>query len=156
MACFLLKSDNNMSTKAKDIIGRAERIDFPRGEVFGVPAKVDTGAWRTSVWATGVHVKDDVLYFTLLGPSSKFYSGKQMSTKHFKKVTVENSFGHSEERYSILLTIRLLGRRIRTTVTLSDRATKTYPILIGRKMLKNKFIVDVAKGSPVPDEELET
>lgn len=144
-----------MATKPKTTIGRAEQIDFPKGKVQGVPAKIDTGAYRTSVWATGIKEEDGVLYFTLLGPESDYYSGVELSVNEYEIVEVENSFGHREERYSIMMSIRMHGRRVRTNVTLSDRSNKTYPVLIGRKMLKGKFIVDVSRGSALPDEEEE-
>ena len=35
--------------KLKAIVGRAERVDFPDGAITGVPAKIDTGAYRSSV-----------------------------------------------------------------------------------------------------------
>ena len=144
-----------MASKPKTIIGRAERIDFPRGKIEGVPAKIDTGAYRTSVWATNVYEEDGTLHYTLLGPESPYYSGVELTTETFETVDVENSFGHSEKRYSIMMSIRMHGRRVRTNVTLSDRSNKTYPILVGRKMLKGKFVVDVSKGNPMPDEEEE-
>lgn len=142
-----------MANKSKTIIGRAERIDFPKGDVVGVPAKIDTGAYRSSVWASDIEERDGHLFFKLLGPGSDYYSGKEVSTDEFEIVDVENSFGHSEKRYSIMMSIRMAGRRVRTNVTLSDRSRKTYPILIGRKLLRGKFVVDVSKGTPLPDEE---
>lgn len=134
-------------------IGRVEKIDFPKSGVSGVHAKIDTGAYRSSVWATDIRVDDGRLYFKLLGQESEFYSGKEMSVSEFEEVEVENSFGNSEQRYSIMMSIRMAGRRVRTNVTLSDRKDKTYPILIGRKLLRKKFIVDVSTGMPLPDEE---
>lgn len=148
-----IKENMSVMNKSKYVIGRAEKVDFPEGDVFDVPAKIDTGAFRTSVWATDVTESDGVLSFVLLGPESEQYSGKKISTKEYELVDVENSFGHIEQRYSIMFPIRLGGRRVRTNVTLSDRSMKTYPVLIGRKMLRGKFIVDVSKGDPLSDEE---
>ncbi|MFI5141814.1 MAG: RimK/LysX family protein [Bacteroidia bacterium] len=43
-------------------------------------------------------------------------------------------------------TLLIIGhKRIRTAVSLTDRGNMRYPVLIGRKMIKNKFIIDVAK-----------
>lgn len=136
-------------TKPLTTIGRAERIAFPSAGLRDVPAKVDTGAYRSSVWATDIHIKDGKLYFRLLDDPK----GKEQSTDKFELVEVENSFGHSEERYSVYLQVVLAGRRVHTNFTLADRSSKTYPVLLGRKLLRGKFIVDVSKGTPVPDEE---
>ncbi len=139
--------------KLKVVIGRAERVDFPTAGVVGVPAKIDTGAYRSSVWATDVRVEHGVLKFKLLSPESEYYSGDVCEVEKFEIVEVENSFGHSEERYSVFLPIRLGGRRVNTNITLSDRSNKTYPVLVGRRMLRGKYVVDVSRGSPIPDEE---
>lgn len=142
-----------MTDAVRPTVGRVERIDFLDAGVIGLPAKVDTGAYRSSIWATNVREEDGVLYFTLLGPESEFYSGVEMNTTEYKVVQVENSFGHKQTRYSIFLRVRVAGRTIRSNFTLANRAAKTYSSLIGRKMLKNRFMVDVSQGDALDDEE---
>ena len=139
--------------KELTIIGRAEKANFPASELVNVPVKIDTGAYRSSIWATDVREENGKLYYKLLGDFGEYKAGKEQVTENFEIVEVENSFGHSEERYSIFLSIEVAGRRVRSNFTLSDRSKKTYPVLIGRKLLRKKFIVDVSKGSPIADEE---
>lgn len=139
--------------KLKAVIGRAERVDFPAAEVFNVPAKIDTGAYRTSVWASDIREEDGVLKFKLMGPKSEFYSGKDCEVKSYEIVDVENSFGQKEQRYSIIFTVKVGHKTIRTNVTLADRSKKTYPVLIGRKFLRGRYLVDVSEGDPIEDEE---
>ncbi len=141
-------------TAQKPVVGRVERVTLPLAGVTGLPAKIDTGAYRSSIWATNIREQDGVLYFTLLGPKSEFYSGKELSTTEYKTVEVENSFGHKQNRYSVFLRIRIGGKTVRSNFTLANRATKTYPALIGRKLLKNRFVVDVSLGEPLQDEEI--
>lgn len=139
----------------KAVIGRVERVDIIEADIFKVPAKIDTGAYRTSVWASHIHEEDGVLFFTLLGPTSPWYSGKELQVSNFEIVEVENSFGHKENRYSVHIKIKIGTKIVNSNITLSDRSTKIYPILIGRKLLKGKFIVDVSEGEPLIDEESE-
>lgn len=139
--------------KELTVIGRAEEANFPKSGLFNVPVKIDTGAYRSSIWATDIREEDGKLFYKLLGDSGVYNAGKEQETDVFEIVEVENSFGHSEERYSVYITIEVAGRRVRSNFTLSDRSKKTYPVLIGRKLLRKKFIVDVSKGSPIPDEE---
>lgn len=139
--------------RLKAIVGRAERADFPEAGVFDVPAKIDTGAYRSSVWASDINEKDGVLTFKLLGPKSGQYSGKECSTKVFEVVEVENSFGQKENRYSVYLRVKLGSKTVKSNFTLADRSVKTYPVLIGRKLLKGRYLVDVAEGEPLEDEE---
>lgn len=135
------------------VVGRVERVDFPQFDIAGVPAKIDTGAYRSSVWASDVSEADGVLTFTLLAPGSEWYSGKSYSTTRYEKVEVENSFGHKQERYSVYIKIKMGPKLVSTNFTLSDRSMKTYPVLIGRKLLKGRYVVDVAEGEPLEDEE---
>lgn len=143
------------TTTQLPIIGRAEKAAFPELKVTSVPVKIDTGADSSSIWAhvterDGTHLK--VVFF---GPSSSFYSGEAhlFSEDEFEVTRVANSFGHKELRYKVKLSIKIKGRTIRGTFTLSDRSNKLYPVLIGRALLTKKFLVDVSKGSPLREEE---
>jgi hypothetical protein len=133
------------------IIGRVEKISFPEIGIKGVHAKVDTGADLSSIWATAIKEENNVLSFKLFGPKSVHYTGKeiQVPKAHYLRTRIANSFGHKELRYVVKLQIKLGDRLIVGTFTLSDRSRKTYPILIGRKLLNKKFLVDVSQGSPL-------
>jgi hypothetical protein len=139
----------------KKTIGRVEKISFPELGIKNVHAKIDTGADLSSIWATGIHEEDGVLKFKLFGRKSSFYTGKEIAFMgpHYLLTRIANSFGHKELRYVVKLQIILGGRIIVGTFTLSDRSKKTYPILIGRKLLNRKFLVDVAKGTPLKEIE---
>jgi hypothetical protein len=137
----------------KVVIGRVERINIVDAEIIGVPAKIDTGAFRSSIWATNVYEKDSHLHFTLLGPESQWYTGKELVVDTYELVEVENSFGHKEERYSVHIKIKMGPKVVKSNFTLSDRSQKIYPVLIGRKLLRGKFVVDVSEGEPLDDEE---
>ena len=122
------------------LIGRREFVDFPLLSITHVEAKIDTGAYTSSI-----HCKDikqikkdgkDILQFKLLDDT--IHSIETFTRKHIK-----NSFGEKEERYVIKTLIRIGKKRIQTTVSLSDRENMRYPVLIGRRLLKAKFIVDV-------------
>ena len=142
-----------MRRRLKVVVGRAERVDFPDGEIFGVPAKIDTGAYRSSVWASNIHEKDGTLHFKLLGSGSEWYSDKECSTTRYEVVDVENSFGHKEKRYSVYLRVKLGSKTVTSNFTLADRGVKTYPVPVGRKLLKGRYLVDVSEGQPLEDEE---
>ena len=136
------------------VIGRAEEVDLPDFGLAGVPAKVDTGADNSAIWVSQIVEKADGLHCVFFGPDSPFYSGEKVIVKKDYKLTrIANSFGQKELRYKIKLRIRVGGRLVRATFTLSDRSPKTYPILLGRKLLKDKFLVDVSKGKPLKSAE---
>ena len=137
--------------KPQTTIGSKELVDFPELDLANVPAKIDTGADSSSIWATDVHVTPEGLKFTPFGIGSKLFAGKPIVQHDYRTTLVKNSFGVSEERYKAKLVVRVSGRRIRGWFTLSDRSTMTYPVLLGRRLLKNKFLVDVGKMD-IPDQ----
>lgn len=137
------------------IIGRSERVIFPELSSAKVPAKVDTGADWSSIWAHKIVVDNQNLNVTFFGPRSKYYTGQVyvFSPKEYSITRVANSFGQKEIRYKIKLKISIEGRLINGAFTLADRSTKLYPILLGRSLINGKFIIDVSKGNPLIAEE---
>jgi hypothetical protein len=122
------------------LIGRREFVDFPLLSISHVEAKIDTGAYTSSIHCKYIEQvrknNQDILEFKLLDDT--VHSVEQFTKKHIK-----NSFGEKEERYIIKTLICIGKKKILTTVSLSDRGNMRYPVLIGRRLLKGKFIVDV-------------
>ncbi len=143
--------------KPLTIIGRAEKIRFPDLGGMLVPAKVDTGADISTLWATGVHEVAEGLEFTPFGSGSDHYSAAPvvLPKGKYRLTRIANSFGVKEMRYVVKLRVEVKGRIIRASFSLSNRSTKTYPVLLGRRLLHGKFLVDVAAGSPLLDKENE-
>ena len=50
-----------------------------------------------------------------------------------------------EERFVIKTVIHIGKKKILTHLSLSNRDNMRYPLLIGRKLLKGKFLVDVTQ-----------
>lgn len=135
-----------MVTKDIQIIGRVVKLSVIDGDISDISAKIDTGAYSSSIWASYINVSDDgILSFRLLGPSSPHYNGKTIKTTDFKTVIIENSFGHKERRYSVILNVIIEGRKVRSRFTLANRRVKSYPALIGRRLLNKRFVVDVSR-----------
>lgn len=132
------------------VIGRAEKADIPQITDKKIPVKIDTGAKTSSIWAHKVKDTDAGLEVIFFGPKSNLYDGKvHLFDKGTYDITqITNSFGDVEFRYRLKLKIRLGRKLINGTFTLSDRGNMIYPVLIGRRLLLNKFIVDISKGNP--------
>lgn len=126
-----------------EIIGTNTLVDID--EHRHVPAKVDTGADSSAIWASQIEVnKKGVLRFSLFGPKSPYYTGKIFERKDYKTVKVRSSNGQEQTRYRVCIPVTINGRKIRATFTLADRSRNLFPILIGRRTLKHKFLVDVS------------
>jgi len=131
------------------LVGRKEFVDFPTLNMSNVEAKIDTGAYTCAIHCHGISEKEidgiKMLCFYLLDPSHQEYHQTEHRVMNFYKKRIKSSSGDMEERYIIKTTIRLGGRRIQTTISLTDRGNMRCPVLIGRKLLRGKFIVDVSK-----------
>lgn len=127
-------------------IGRREFVDLPELDAFGIEAKVDTGAFRTAVHCErcaetardGRTVLEAVVNLDGTGERSFFFDKYTLRT-------IKNSFGQTERRYCVKLLIRIGRKKIRSDVSFSDRSGMKYPVLIGRKTIGHKFLVDVSR-----------
>lgn len=132
----------------KEIIGRTVLVDLPKLGFTGIPAKTDTGAYYCSLHCHLINVKMEggkkILCFNLLDPSHPEYQGRTISFRKFKEKQIKNSFGDTEMRYLIQTGIIINKRRIRASITLTDRGNMKYPMLLGSRLLRNKFMVDVS------------
>lgn len=133
----------------KVIIGRSEVLTFVDQKIAAVPAKTDTGAFRSAVHATNiVENSDGSVSFKLLGGHPVCGAMAQTVTAtEYNKVWVANSFGHREERFEVKLKVKLGPKVFQARFTLADRSKKIYPILLGRKLLNHRFLVDSAETS---------
>ena len=119
-------------------------ISLPDDGVYDVPAKIDTGADSSAIWASQIEVNDGELSFVLFEKDSPHYTGKVIKTKEFTTSKIKNSFGHVERRYKVKLKAEIAGRLINVRFTLANRGNNSYSVLIGRKTLHGKFLVDVS------------
>ncbi|MFH1005750.1 MAG: RimK/LysX family protein [Bacteroidota bacterium] len=135
--------------KPKQIIGKRILVDFPELDISGIVAKIDTGTYTNTLHCYNFYTKKEngkkILCFQVLDPTHSTFNEQEHCFSEFKKKKIKNSFGEVEERYVIKTKIRIAGRMIKSIISLTDRADMRYPVLIGRRLLKKKFIVDVAE-----------
>lgn len=128
-----------------DIIGRDALVDIDN-EIKNVPAKVDTGADGSAIWASDIHLDEQgTLVFKLFDKGSPYYSGKTLKRKRYSVARVKSASGHTKIKFKVHFNVKINDRVIRTSFGLSDRSTHQYPILIGRRTLANNFFVDVSR-----------
>jgi len=138
------------------VIGRAEEVSFPGVDLNSVPARIDTGARTSSIWASKALAKEGVLSVVFLGPGQKAYNKDKVHTfEHFSQLKVMSSNGQIQDRYLISLVIKIGNKKIRAKFTLADRSTQVYPVLVGRNVLKGKFVVNVKVGKALIKQEKE-
>jgi hypothetical protein len=127
------------------ILGRCDRVALPELGLHNIHAKVDTGAYTCSLHCSHVAVVDGKLEFVLLDEEHPEFTGMKFVFSKFTQRDIKNSFGIAERRYIIKTTIRIFNHLIRAEFSLSDRDNLRFPILLGRKILRKRFLIDVTK-----------
>lgn len=128
------------------IIGRVEPISILDLELFDLDAKIDTGAYSNSLHCDDIFVDDsNFVHFRLLDKIHPSYHNKRVKMPLFKIKSVKSSNGVVQTRASIKVKVEFAGKIYQTVVSLTSRSDMKYPMLIGRKFLQNRFLVDVSK-----------
>jgi len=140
-------------------IGITDKIDFPEVMLLDLPCKIDTGADTSAIHCERIRIKEingkDHLVFKLLDKTHPHYTGKDIITDQFKEKKVKSSFGDYEFRYQVKLRMVLFGTKYLVSFNLSNRKNMKYPVLIGRKFLSRKYLVDVSQADSSAKMKLE-
>lgn len=140
-----------MAPKKRNLktIGRLETIDFPEWDLFDIDAKIDTGAYTSSLHCHHIksYTKDgqEFVKFNLLDPSHETYNDKLFELPIHRKKVVKSSNGSTEERFVVKTKVRLFDKTLTAELSLTDRSEMRYPVLVGRKLINGRFLVDVSQ-----------
>lgn len=132
-----------MNENEKVIIGRTLRVDIPDLGLERFYAKVDTGAYRSSLHCEYIKIIEidgkEVLEFQPIDSTRKVL--------HYNEYTIQevlSSSGHLEKRFCVQLDISAKGVSVRSDVTLSDRSNHKVDLLLGRTFLNGNFLIDTS------------
>ncbi|WP_187263157.1 ATP-dependent zinc protease family protein [Pontibacter beigongshangensis] len=134
----------------KKIIGRRERVSFPELDLEEIEAKIDTGAYTSAIHCSDIHEESlpdgsRVISFDLLDPSHPQYNHRRFTFTDYTFRDIKSSNGEVQQRYVIRTRIKFFEEEIEAEFSLSDRSDMKYPVLIGRTLLRGRFIVDVSR-----------
>jgi hypothetical protein len=129
----------------KQIIGCKEIISIIDLELFDLDAKIDTGADSNAIHCDEIQIKDNMVSFRLLDEIHPAYHGKKITMPIYKIKKVKSSNGQVQQRPSIKVKVDFMGNIYESVISLTDRSDMKFPMLIGRKFMANKFLVDVSK-----------
>jgi glutathione synthase/RimK-type ligase-like ATP-grasp enzyme len=140
-----LKNHAVRTRKPRKTIGRHVPVMLPTLSNLSLTSKVDTGAYRNALHAEDIQEKNQngvpTLFFSVPLMDGTV---SQHSTTQFKSTKVRQSGSGKEKRYFIYADVRIDGRDYSTVFTLTDRKSMKYPLLLGRKLLRHNFVVDVS------------
>ncbi|TVZ26192.1 hypothetical protein JM83_1146 [Gillisia sp. Hel_I_86] len=126
----------------KRVIGKFDKADFPMLKMENIAIKIDTGAYTSSIHCNNIVEKEDALHCTFLDEEHPLYNGKEIVFKDYDIVFVRSSNGIIQKRFQVQSTIKIFNKLYKISLSLSARQEMRYPVLIGRKFLTKKFIVD--------------
>ena len=131
------------------IIGRVESVHLPDLSNNSLDAKINTGAYTSSLHCHSVEVysvkgKNRVRFY-ILDPSHPEYEGKCFESPVYKIKKIKSSNGIVSDRVIIKQKIIFGGQTSTIQLSLSNRSDMKYPLLIGRRFITGKFLVDVSK-----------
>ena len=126
-------------------MGRNDRVDLPGLGLTDIHAKIDTGAYTSSLHCSSAEVVNGRLEFVLMDEEHPEFTGMKFTFDEFDQREIRSSTGEAELRYVIRTTVKIYNRTFRTQFSLSARENMRFPILLGRRVLKNRFLIDVSK-----------
>ena len=132
----------------KQVVGATEVI-FIEEANLSFKARVDTGAKTSSIHAEGIEVD---LSGDPRGKSISFYvvtkegQSRKIESRVNSVVKVRTS-EQSEHRYVVPLVMIWKSSKKTVLVTLNDRSSMEYRLLLGRNWLRGDFVVDIDKNN---------
>jgi hypothetical protein len=137
-------------TEPLPVIGWREWVSLPGLGVPAIKAKIDTGACSSSVHAFDVSIEET--------QGQAIVRFKLHPYQHTSRVTivaeavlveyrrVRSSGGHETLRPVVLADVELLGQRWPIELTLASRDTMGFRMLLGRRALRRRFVVDPGRS----------
>lgn len=131
-------------------VGWREWVALPDLGVPAIKAKVDTGARTSALHALDISPFERdgraMVRFTIVPVARRPAALRSCEAELVDRRVVSNSGGQRERRYVIATTLVAGARRLRVELTLTNRATMRFRMLLGRSALAGQFLVDPASS----------
>ncbi|MFT5710738.1 MAG: hypothetical protein ACI8QT_001437 [Halioglobus sp.] len=135
-----------------ETIGEVEWAFVEPGELT-LEARIDTGAETSSIHAEDIRLleKDGKRWvqFALTDPTTKAKISLERRL-HRRILVKQKASDVQDRRYVVRMWVTLGNNRTWLDVSLSDRDDFEFPLLLGRNVLMDNFVVDVSKHHTIP------
>lgn len=129
----------------KFIIGKTDVVDLPLFNLENIKVKIDSGAYTSSIHCSFIEETEKGLEVIFLDKKHQGYTGEILYFKEYQQKRVRSSNGKMQLRYVIKGNILIFDKKYSTEFTLSKRDLMRYPVLLGRKLLSKRFLIDTEK-----------
>ncbi|MCB1226328.1 MAG: ATP-dependent zinc protease [Verrucomicrobiales bacterium] len=127
-------------------IGWAEYVDYPEWDISAVKAKIDTGARTSALHVENLEIlPGDLVRFDVVCGRRRPFTRQTVTTPIVKWARVRSSSGHYQKRCFVNALLRLGGEEFTAELSLVSREKMLFRMLLGRKALQHRFLVDVSK-----------
>jgi len=131
-------------------VGWREWVLLPDLGLPGIKAKIDTGARTSCLHAFSVEpFEKNGSEWVRFGihphqndTDTEIYSEAEVTDKRM----VSDSGGHKEQRYVIMTDLVMAEQRWPVEITLTNRDTMLFRMLLGRTAMENKIIINPAES----------
>ncbi|WP_163836275.1 ATP-dependent zinc protease family protein [Spartinivicinus ruber] len=134
----------------KITIGWREWISLPALNINHIKAKVDTGAKTCALHAYYInpYEKDGETWvkFGIHPIQLNTDTSVECHARLVDQRNVTDSGGHLEQRYVIITTLIAGTQKFDSELTLTNRDSMRFRMLLGRNALNNRFVVDPVKS----------
>lgn len=134
----------------KQTLGWREWVSLPELGIDPIKAKVDTGARTSALHAFEVNAFDrggePWVRFSIHPLQYDSSVVVTCEAKVLDQRQVRDSGGHAETRYVIQSTIMIGDTPIEAEITLTDRETMKFRMLLGRTAIRQGYLVDSSRS----------
>ena len=135
--------DKEVNSDSK-IIGWREWVSLTELGILAIKGKIDTGAKTSSLHAFDIQVSENnpksIVTFKVHPIQNDTSIVVECTAPLVDRRFVTDSGGHKEERFVIRTTMVIAGKKKKIELTLTNRASMKYRMLIGRAALKQFYI----------------
>lgn len=142
-------------------VGWVERLSFDSGKVI-LKGKLDSGAKTSSINAEKIErfkkdgerwVRFDLVLKNVDGETVRIPTEKPL----YRNVRIKEHEGENDRRPVVILDFCLGKKKRQAQFTLVDRSRFIYPVLLGRRFLANRYVINPGRVHMTsPECEFET
>ena len=127
-------------------VGWREWLGLPQLGIEAIKSKIDTGAATSALHAVHIHPFSDNgrerVAFEVHPLQRRTERTVHCAADLFDERLVTSSTGHRERRFVIRTPVLIAGQRFPIELSLTNRDTMGFRMLIGRRAMKRRLLVD--------------